>query len=346
MSFLDDLKAAASKFGSQVDTVLGPLYPEIKVKLDDLTGKRYLITGSNTGVGYEAAKALAAHNAEVWLLCRTKEKAEEAATQIIKDTSNSRVYVEIVDVSSFASVRAFVDKWSTKSTEERKIDALVNNAGASTNTKKTTADGLEFTYETNFAGHFLLTLLLLKQGYFAPSARIVNVTSVAMYDSGKIEPAMTNSEDVLGPFQDGQAIPWDAHLKLYQRAKASQVVFTKELQDILSSSKNYNDMTVSVCHPGIVKTTMWKREDGTGGYEKESAAMEKMTNLMGMTPADGAKTMVFLAASPKAANKEIRGEYWDRCKPRWTPAWMNDKETRASLWAKWEADTGVDIAQL
>lgn len=346
MSFVDDLKAAASKFSSQVDTVLGPLYPEIKVNLADLTGQRFLVTGSNIGVGYETAKALAAHNAEVWLLCRNKAKADEAATQIIKETSNNRVYVEILDVSSLASVRAFVEKWSTKSTEERKIDALVNNAGASTSTKKTTADGLEHAHATNFGGHFLLTLLLLKQGSFVPNARIVNVTSVAMYDSGKIEPEMTNSADILADFQEGQALPWEVHLKLYQRAKASQVVFTKELQEILSRSSNYNDITVSVCHPGIAKTGMWKRPDGTGAYEKESAMMDKMTNMIGISPADGAKTMVFLAASPNAANKDTRGEYWDRCKPRWTPAWMNDKELRASLWAKWEADIGVDISDL
>lgn len=124
------------------------------------------------------------------------------------------------------------------------------HVGASTNIKKTTADGLEFTYGTNFAGHFLLTLLLLKQGYFNPSARIVNVTSVAMYDSGKVDPEMVNSTDILSAFQEGQALPWEAHLKLYQRAKASQVVFTQELQVILARSNNYNDVTVSVCHPG------------------------------------------------------------------------------------------------
>lgn len=129
MSFLNDLKAAASKFSSQVDTVLGPLYPEIKVTPVDMTGKRVLITGSNAGIGFEAAKALAVQGAEVWLLCRTKEKAEEAATQIIKDTSNNRVYVEVLDVSSFSSVRGFVDKWSTKNEGERKIDVLISNAG-------------------------------------------------------------------------------------------------------------------------------------------------------------------------------------------------------------------------
>ncbi|KAG9008280.1 Riboflavin biosynthesis protein RibBA [Tulasnella sp. 427] len=346
MSFLDDLKAAASKFSSQVDTVLGPLYPEIKVAPVDLTGKRALVTGSNVGIGYEAARALAAQGAEVWLLCRAKEKGEAAAIQILADTPATDVHVDVVDVSSLASVRAFVERWATKSADERKIDVLINNAGASTNTKKTTGDGLEFAYATNFAGHFLLTLLLLKQGYFAPTARIINVTSVAMYDSGKIDASMTNSTDILGDFQEGQTLPWEVHLKLYQRAKASQVAFTKEIQDILSNSKSYNDVTVSVCHPGIAKTGMWKRTDGTGAYEKESAAMEKMTNLMGITPADGAKTIVFLATSPIAAKQETRGEYWDRCKPRWTPAWMNDKELRAALWAKWEADTGVDISGL
>lgn len=91
---------------------------------------------------------------------------------------------------------------------------------------------------------------------------------------------------------------------------------------------------------------MWKRQDGTGGYQKEAAAMEKMTNLMGITPADGAKTLVFLATSSKAVEQGTRGEYWDRCKPRWTPAWMKDAELRAAFWAKWEADTGVDSSQL
>lgn len=128
---MDTVKALASSTKGFFDIVGSKVYPDIYVPPKDLTGKRVLVTGANSGIGKETALTLASWGAEVHLLCRDPKKAEAARAEIVEQTNNSKVFVEIVDFASFASEREFVRRWGQRPAKERKIDIIVSNAGTS-----------------------------------------------------------------------------------------------------------------------------------------------------------------------------------------------------------------------
>ena len=140
---------------------------------EDLTGKVAIVTGANTGIGKETARGLADRGATVILACRNVQKGEAAA----KEIQGRSVRVRELDLASFASVREFCRQISR---EEKKVDILINNAGAFTTNRELTEDGQEMQFQSNPLGHFLLTNLLLEKMKSArDGARIINVSSVA-----------------------------------------------------------------------------------------------------------------------------------------------------------------------
>jgi len=156
MTILDSLKERASLWKSRLGMVFARLiYPTIRVQPVDLQGKRALITGANSGIGKETARVLAQQGAEVWLLCRNPTSAEEARAELAGDTGNERIFIEIVDMSSLRSVGEFDRRWALRSSEERKVDMLFNNAGLVNSTRRTTSEGFELTFVTNFLSAFL-----------------------------------------------------------------------------------------------------------------------------------------------------------------------------------------------
>jgi len=126
---MDHIREFLSSTKSNLDAVISRLYPKIILPHVDLHGKRALVTGANTGLGKTIATSFAGQGAEVYLLCRNVQKAEEARQDIVKETGNDNVFVEIFDVGSLASVRAFAERWNQRNGEDKKIDILVNNAG-------------------------------------------------------------------------------------------------------------------------------------------------------------------------------------------------------------------------
>lgn len=126
---MDALRALASSSKGFFDIVGTRIYSDIVVPVVDLTGKRAVVTGCNTGLGYEIALTFARQGAEVWMLCRDAEKAEKAKQEIVQETGNDQVFVELVDFSSLASEKAFVRRWAQRKTDQQRIDILVSNAG-------------------------------------------------------------------------------------------------------------------------------------------------------------------------------------------------------------------------
>ncbi|CEL56398.1 hypothetical protein RSOLAG1IB_07784 [Rhizoctonia solani AG-1 IB] len=110
-----------------LNLVLAPLYSKLAMPEADLSSKLAIVTGANSGVGFEAAHALAQMGAHVILACRNRSRAEDAKKRIIESTGNFRVEVEILDCASFTSVRAFLSRWEER--ESRQVDILINNAG-------------------------------------------------------------------------------------------------------------------------------------------------------------------------------------------------------------------------
>jgi NAD(P)-dependent dehydrogenase (short-subunit alcohol dehydrogenase family) len=206
--------------------------------IPDQTGRTAVITGANTGLGYETAAALAAKGARVVLAVRNLAKGQAAADLIKARTPGADVALQELDLSSLASVRSAADDLRTG---YDRIDLLINNAGVMMTPKQTTADGFELQFGTNHLGHFAFTNLLLDRVLAAPRSRIVTVSSVGhRFARNGIR------------FDDLQ---WDkeySRVGAYGQAKLANLMFTYELQRRLQGTE-----TIAVAaHPGGSNTEL------------------------------------------------------------------------------------------
>lgn len=260
----------------------------------DLSGRTCLVTGASSGLGVEVARGLASRGARVHMLCRDVAKGES-----VRHTLEGNLHVAPIDLSDFGSIRRYVAEHAPAS-----IDVLVHNAGVLPKERRLTADGLELTAATNLVGPFLLTHLLWPR--LRDDARVVHVSSGGMY-SEKL--------DVATLFDPPE--PFDG-VKAYARTKRAQVVLTELLHE--RSSKR-----VSAMHPGWADTP---------GVETSLPRFHRLTRAILRSPAEGADTIVWLAASPAAADPGGRF-YFDRA-PRATHLSGKTRERvdeRTKLWA-------------
>lgn len=145
----------------------------------DLTDKVVVITGANSGIGKELATYAAAKNAKVYMVCRSKDRAEEARNEIVKATSSSTVSIILMDLAELASVRKATAELQSK---ESKVDVLVCNGGVLLNDKKVSSEGVEITFASHLlGGSYLLSQLLLPQIKASDDPRIIFVSSGGMY---------------------------------------------------------------------------------------------------------------------------------------------------------------------
>jgi NAD(P)-dependent dehydrogenase (short-subunit alcohol dehydrogenase family) len=142
----------------------------------ELHGRRAVVTGANTGLGFETAKALAARGCHTILACRDADKAQAAKQSIVREYPDARIDVQILDTGSLASVRRFAQSLGE---DYASVDILVNNAGIMTTPYFQTEDGFEGQLAVNYLGHFLLTGLLLPLLEAAPAGRVVTLYSLA-----------------------------------------------------------------------------------------------------------------------------------------------------------------------
>ena len=199
--------------------------------IPDQTGRVAVITGANTGLGYETAAALAAKGARVVLAVRNLEKGKAAADLIGRRTAGADVELQELDLTSLDSVRAAADELRAK---HDRIDLLINNAGVMMTPKATTKDGFELQFGTNHLGHFALTNLLLDRVVAAPGSRVVTVSSVGHRFARGIR------------FDDLQ---WErdyGRIRAYGQSKLANLLFTYELQRRLQGT----DTIAVAAHPG------------------------------------------------------------------------------------------------
>jgi NAD(P)-dependent dehydrogenase (short-subunit alcohol dehydrogenase family) len=269
----------------------------------DLADRRCLVTGANSGIGYESALALADLGAEVALLCRSRERGEAAAEQIRSQTGNQRVWVEEVDVSRLASVRSAAARL-----RESPVDVLVHNAGVLPERRLETEDGLELTFATHVVGPFLLTQLLRPALEKSTDARVIWVSSGGMY-TRRLEVDDPNWEER----------EYDGVLA-YAETKRAQVVLAELWADELRGTA----VVVNSMHPGWADTPSVKTSLPT---------FYRLTRSFLRTPAEGADTVVWLAASPRAS-QWTRCFFFDRSIRRTylLPFTKESEEERAQLW--------------
>jgi NAD(P)-dependent dehydrogenase (short-subunit alcohol dehydrogenase family) len=249
--------------------------------LPDLTGRTAVVTGANSGIGLQAAQALAAHGASVTLAVRDAGKGEQARSAILSSDPDADVSVEPLDLADLASVRAFAERWSAANPGG--LDLLVNNAGVMAIPRRETADGFEMQFGTNHLGHFALTGLLLPALVARPRSRVVTVSSGA-HRFGRM-----NFDDLMGTrhYQ-----PWRA----YGQSKLSNLLFTAELQRRLDL--NAVPTLALAAHPGTAATNLQAAGPRMSGREWLVGPTEFVTRALGQTAAMGALPTLFAATVP------------------------------------------------
>lgn len=255
----------------------------------DLSGKTVVVTGGNSGIGYEAALGFARKGAEVVLACRDLEKAGAAAAAIRAALPKASIEAMRLDLASLESVRRFAAELVAR---RATLDVLCNNAGVMAIPQRTTADGFEMQLGTNHLGHFALTGLLLERLLAAPRARVVNVSSNA-HKFGRIR-----FEDLHGQRRYRK---WEA----YSQSKLANLLFTYELEHRFERAAA---RAISVaCHPGYAGTNL----QGAGPRMAGSAVMEsvwKLANLVfSQSAAMGALPTLYAATSPDVQGYDYIG---------------------------------------
>ncbi len=206
-------------------------------QIPDQTGRTAVVTGANTGLGYETAAALAAKGAHVVLAVRNLDRGQDAARRIASATPGARVDLQELDLMSLDSVRAAATE--LKSTHD-KIDLLINNAGVMVTPRATTVDGLEQQLATNHLGHFAFTGLLLDRILATPGSRVVTVSSTAHRFISGIR------------FDD---LNWEREYRrmgAYAQSKLANLMFTYELQRKLAGSQTI----ATAAHPGASRSEL------------------------------------------------------------------------------------------
>jgi NAD(P)-dependent dehydrogenase (short-subunit alcohol dehydrogenase family) len=260
------------------------MMPRTQWTQDDIpsqNGKVAVVTGGNSGIGYEAALALAGKGARVILAVRSAEKGQAAVTAIQRAHPGAQAEVIALDLSNLGSVRRFAEAFLQRFAT---LPLLINNAGVMALPFGRTADGFEMQFGTNHLGHFALTGLLMPAILAAPGARVVVVSSGA-HVSGRIDFDNLDGAKSYGP--------WRA----YSQSKLANLLFAYELQRRLTAAGN--DMIVAGCHPGYAATNLQAagpRMSGSRFGERvsalgnrlfaQSAAMGALPTLYAATAAD------------------------------------------------------------
>jgi NAD(P)-dependent dehydrogenase (short-subunit alcohol dehydrogenase family) len=291
--------------------------------VSDMHGKTVVVTGANSGIGFETAVSLAEMGARVLVTSRNADKGRAAVAAIgARVGREAQVQLVVFDLADLASVR----QGAREILEEApRLDVLVNNAGLVLTERAETVDGYEATFAINHLGPFLLTNLLLDRVRASAPARIVTVASTAH-----------NSARKGIPFDDLQSERHYRGMRVYGQSKLANILFTLELSRRLEGT----GVTANSLHPGTVRTGY----GGDGDARGFLAFGIKIASPFFLTPAKGARTSVYLAASPDVA--DVSGEYFVKCTPRQPRRWARDPEAARRLWQVSEELTGLAPRQV
>jgi NAD(P)-dependent dehydrogenase (short-subunit alcohol dehydrogenase family) len=282
-------------------------------QIPDLTGKTAVITGANSGLGLETAKALAEHGASVTLAVRNPARGEAAARQVGHGSE-----VRTLDLSDLASIRGFAADWAGAP-----IDLLINNAGVMYTPELRTRDGFELQIGTNHLGHFALTNLLLEH----VTGRVVTVASNA-HKAGKIDLADLNWER--RPY---------SFFAAYNQSKLANLLFTSELQRKLTAVGS--PVIATAAHPGYAATEL----TSNSGSRIKGAVMAVADRVIAQSAQMGALDTLYAATEDIPGDTYIGpsglGEWRGRPTVVGRTKAARDTVLAASLWSLSERLTGV-----
>lgn len=257
-------------------------------QMPSMTGKTVLVTGANSGIGYQAALEFARHGAHVLLGCRNPGKGQAALERLKREVPNARAEVVALDVASLKSIRSFAEAFAQSGAT---LDVLVNNAGVmALPERQVTEDGFERQFGTNHLGHFALTGLLVPALQKAAAPRVVTVASLA-HRNGKME-----WDNLQG---ERKYVPWDA----YGASKLANILFAREL-DRRARAAGWPLISVPV-HPGVSRTNIFENGPGTGNLK--AMILRLLAPLMTQDDAMGALPTEYAAVAPEVKGGEYIG---------------------------------------
>jgi len=283
-------------------------------------GRLAVVTGANTGLGFETARVLAARGASVVLAVRDADKGKAAAARIAGAAPGATVTVQPLDLASLESVRAAAGALRAR---HPAIDLLINNAGVMFTPQQTTVDGFELQLGTNHLGHFALTGLLLEQMLPVPGSRVVTVSSQAHRIGARIN------------FGDLQSQRSYRRVAAYSQSKLANLMFTYELHRRLSGAAT---TTIAVAaHPGLASTELTRNSP---------AASAALARLISQKPAMGALPTLRAATDPGVLGGQYYGPgRWlgTRGYPELAESSRQSRDTAVQrrLWTASEELTGV-----
>jgi NAD(P)-dependent dehydrogenase (short-subunit alcohol dehydrogenase family) len=289
--------------------------------LPDLAGQTAIVTGANSGIGLETAKALAAHGARVILAVRDEARGRSAAAQV---PGPGTAEVRHLDLASLDSVRAFARAW-----DAGPVALLINNAGVMIPPLSRTADGFELQFGTNHLGHFALTNLLLPN----VTGRVVTVSSGA-HRSGRIDFDDLN-------WERGKYRAWSA----YGQSKLANLLFTMELQRRLTEAGSA--VLSMAAHPGWAATNLQSHS----GSRFTRFLMNTLGNrIFAQDAAAGALPTLYAAVADLPGDTFAGPSGFGGTRGGAAPCARSraalDRETATRLWAVSEALTGVRFPEI
>lgn len=282
-----------------------------------MSGKTVVITGANSGIGYETARELALRGARVVLACRSAERARDAVARLAAETSGGDVSWLPLDTASEKSVRAFAGRLLRET--GGRLHVLVNNAGmVAPAARRLTAEGHEETWATNYLGHCLLTHLLLPALEASAPSRVVNLTSVVQ------RLARLDWDDV-----EGLRCSWNAG-RAYCNSKRAMLLFTAELDRRLRDA----GVSAFAVHPGVTNTRVARGLTRVG--QPWFGLLSALFGVKSMREA--CQTSVHACVSDEARS----GWYLSECRNQWPAASSaGDRRDARLLWELSERQLGL-----
>lgn len=267
-----------------------------------MEGKICIITGANSGIGKATAIGLAKMNATIVMMCRSKERGEEAQKEVIELTGNKKVDLLLCDLSSLESIRKFVSEFKSK---YQKLHILINNAGVMLSKRGISVDGFEMNFAVNHLAPFLLTNLLLDALKKSAPSRIINVSSAAH------RMAKMNFDDLQSEKRKYRL------MKIYGASKLALMLFSYELSRKLEGTS----VTINTLHPGLVNTNLG---------QDQSSFSKGFAKLFFKKPEKGAETSIYLASSQEVDG--ITGKYFAKKQQKQSSEESYNEDYAKRLW--------------
>jgi NAD(P)-dependent dehydrogenase (short-subunit alcohol dehydrogenase family) len=305
-------------------------------KVPSQIGRRVILTGANSGIGYPAARELARAGASVVLACRDGNKGSQALSRLRGEVPDAKVEVGVLDLASLASVRAFAARELERGLP---LDLLVNNAGVMAPPKRLeTVDGFEVQFGTNVLGHFALTALLLpalERAAAKPQAeapRVVMVASIA-HKRGRLD------------FSDLQSTRNYSPMKSYQQSKLTDLILAFEMDRRLKAAGSR--ILCNAAHPGVANTNLFQTGERSAPELAVRRLMGRLIGALLNSDEDGALPTLYAAVAPEARGggyygpqgfQEMRGGDVGEAK---VASQALDQAAAARLWSVCEELSGV-----